>query len=69
MSTPCFKCGVRTDVSCRHREASALPKPGLFHDPGKPINHDQHHFNYWARATGKGLKCSDMFAILAAQLR
>jgi hypothetical protein len=39
MSSPCFKCGVRPDIACAHREADPdyqPPKQYSTFDPYKP---------------------------------
>ncbi len=70
MSLPCTYCGVRTDVTCRHRAASALPKAGKHFDGGFEVDRRESHrgLQFWASAIGRGVDRKDVLAILKAQM-
>ncbi len=70
MSLPCTYCGVRTDVSCRHRAASALPKAAKHFDDGFEIDRRDSRvgIQFWASALNRGVKRGDILAILKAAM-
>lgn len=71
MSSPCFYCGVRTDVACRHRGATPLPQPTIQFEcaPAKPVLDPRSMHTYFAGRIHRGMKPEQMFAMLAAQLQ
>ena len=64
MSQPCFCCGVRTDVGCRHKAAIAQPP---FEYPETVPIYANHAF--WGHAVHRGMTPVQIFKRLAATLK
>lgn len=70
MSHPCSYCGVRTDVACRHRAASPMPKAAKHFNDGYEVDKRDGRIGiqFWASAMSRGVKPETIMEALKAAL-